>query len=223
MEEAIRGDNQLKKNIENRLHWNNLVNEKKLTIEVSDHDVILNGTVSTHKEKKAVEEDVRSIPGIRAVKNLLKVQLTDADLPEDQKIKKRIEKILATTKQIDEDKIEVAVHGGLATLEGSVDALWKRTFIQELAGNLKGTFEIENKITVVPTYKLRDEVIAAEIVKTIGQSDSLDVESIHVKVNNGIVTLSGTLDNQWDRNAVNMIALYTAGVRDIKNKIIARK
>jgi osmotically-inducible protein OsmY len=221
-EGRIGTDEQIAKDVEWALYWDSRVNEKNVKTEVTNRDVILEGTVSTHRARKAAEEGASNTPGVRSVKNNLMVRVVDVDLPEDSVIKSRIEQMLSWHQEIDEKKIEISVRGGLVTLSGSVDALWKRMYVQELASNVTGIFEIKNELSVVPTSAFRDEAIAREIMGAIEKDTSVEIGSINVEVKEGIVRLSGTVKNRCESRDVYSIAMHIAGVKDIENRLKVR-
>jgi len=69
-------------------------------------------------------------------------------------------------------------------------------------------------------YRKSDERILEDVNETLTLNPYLDASEIEVKVNGGIVTLSGTVSNrEMKRLAEDSIELI-AGINDIKNEII---
>jgi BON domain len=56
------------------------VDASGVTVRVEHGDVMLEGTVSSHREKRMAEEDVNSLPGIQNVHNRLQVVHPQVDL-----------------------------------------------------------------------------------------------------------------------------------------------
>jgi osmotically-inducible protein OsmY len=72
----------------------------------------------------------------------------------------------------------------------------------------------------VPTKKQSDAAIAEAIVAALNRNKWIDPNRIDVVVENGVVTLSGTVMNWAARRGANDIAAYTPGVVDIQDNLV---
>jgi BON domain-containing protein len=72
-------------------------------------------------------------------------------------------------------------------------------------------------------YRRSDERIADDINARLTWSPDLDASDILVSVANGEVTLSGGVDDRWQKRLAGDIADDVAGVRDVFNQLRVRR
>jgi hypothetical protein len=68
-------------------------------------------------------------------------------------------------------------------------------------------------------YRRSDERIEEDVNEALSQDPRIDATEIEVKVTNGEVTLSGTVDNRSIKRMAEDVAERCAGVHDVKNEI----
>ena len=112
--------------VKTHLAWDNRIIDTDIEVEVKNSIAKLSGTVPTYLEKKLAEEDALSLQGILNVDNKLEVARSKYTLLSDREIKNAIENSLLWNTNIDSRNIEVSVNIGIVTLEGFVDAYWKK-------------------------------------------------------------------------------------------------
>ena len=69
-----RSDERLKEQISDRLMDDDDIDASEITVEVANGEVTLTGTVSSRQEKRAAEDAVEQIPGVREVQNHLRIK-----------------------------------------------------------------------------------------------------------------------------------------------------
>lgn len=67
-----------------------------------------------------------------------------------------------------------------------------------------------------------DEVIAERVRKQIEQSTTADIDQIEVKVEDGVVTLQGTVSEYPITRALYEAAFYTVGVKRVKDELVIK-
>lgn len=72
-------------------------------------------------------------------------------------------------------------------------------------------------------YKRTDERIEEEVCEVLARDRYIDASQLTVSVDNGVVTLSGTVSDREDRFAAEMLVDTIMGVDDIKNNIKVKK
>jgi hyperosmotically inducible protein len=215
-----RKDEEIKMDIVDQLYWNDRVDASRVSVEVTDGEVTLSGRVPSYSARRAARDDAFSIPGVSIVHDRLRVEYPEGDgVPSDNVIRSNIENALQWDNDIDATEIKVEVEGGHAILQGTVNAYWKKMWVEDLVTGLRGVTGLTNKLTVVPTHNIIDEKVSENIVAAIDRSGKVNIDNIDVRVENGIVTLTGTVPNWAAYEAVNKAALYTAGVIDVKNDL----
>jgi osmotically-inducible protein OsmY len=213
-------DEQIKKAVVDMLYWDTRVDSSDIHIEVTDGIVTLKGTVPSYAAKEAALFDVWKIPGVKQVNNSSSVKFpSSTKLLTDSQIEESIKRQLEWNDSTSRENIQVKVNKGEVVLEGHVDAYWKISRAQQLASGIIGVTDIDNKLAVVPTEEITDQVIATDIVNAIDRSYLLNAEDIDVKVKDGIVTLSGNLATRASCDSALEFAYNTHGVRDVKNRL----
>lgn len=68
-------------------------------------------------------------------------------------------------------------------------------------------------------YKRTDERIAEEVNDVLTENDSLDATEVQVSVRDGEVTLTGTVDNRFERRLAEDLADSVSGVQHVQNNL----
>jgi osmotically-inducible protein OsmY len=215
-----RTDENIKRDIVDQLYWDSRVNAADIKVEVLDGIATLSGKVNTANARYSASSDAWMIKGITDVNNDLEViYRTDLNLPTDNQIKSQAESTLLWNADIDSSNIEVSVSEGVVTLNGTVDSLWKKWEVEQTVYRNFGVIAVENHLTIVPTKSIVDQDIAEDIEKALDRNFYIDAENISVKVDRGIVTLTGEVTSTIARTQAEDIAMYTAGVMNVENKL----
>jgi osmotically-inducible protein OsmY len=209
-------DEKIKKDIVDRVYWDSRLDASDIKVEVSNGHVTLSGSVPSYTARQAAMDNAGVTPGVVFIKNELTVKhpVID-DIPRDEDVKERIEKLLLWNPSVNHASINVSVARGVVILEGSVDALWKKLRCEYLVSDVTGVVEVVNKLAVVPTESILDKSIADTIVKALDGNPSLDAKKIDVKVIDGQVQLSGAVPDWAGLTAARIAASYTRGVREV--------
>lgn len=214
----------IKKRVMDQLYWDNRVDASDIEIDVDGTTVKLKGKVPSYSAREHAVLDAYSVLDVTKVENQLEVEYpTIIEIPTDGEIRSRIENQLLWNAYIDSTDLDVRVDSGRVELEGTTDAYWKKIRAKQLAQDVTGVTEIENKLAVVPTDKITDKVIAESIVSSLERRFIVDEKKVTITVENGEATLSGTVPH-WSayRAAINA-AEFTAGVKRINDQILISK
>jgi osmotically-inducible protein OsmY len=215
-----RADEHIKKDVVDQLVWDGRVNAADVTVEVQGGAVTLNGTVPTYRSRAAAETAARDIAGVIEVVNDLSVRYPGGvTLPTDPEIEEMVRTRLSWSPDVDTSKVDVEIEEARVTLDGSVNAYWKRLLAEDLVSHVRGVVSIDNRLAVVPTEDVVDETIAEDVVGALERSALVDAEDVTVSVESGIVRLSGTVPSWPAREAAYAAALYTAGVVDVRDEL----
>lgn len=216
----MRSDEQIKKDIVDELFWDNRIDASKVNVTVENGVVTLDGEVLTYSDISAARAAAWRMEGVIDVVNNLRVNYTSPPvLPTDDEIRTRANNILAWEPSIDESTIGVSVLGGIVTLEGTVDAYWKKAFAESKVMGIRGILGIENKLAVTPVKTISDEAVANDVVAALKRDVLVDEDQVTVEVTDGTVRLSGKVPGWASRGAAENDAIYTAGVRNVRNEL----
>ena len=145
-------------------------------------------------------------------------------MPDDMTLQAMVMDELAWTPNVDAAHIGVAAQHGVVTLSGIVSSLAEKVAAEQAARRVKGVQGIAQKIVVrLPTaHRHTDEEIADRALKVLNWDLEVPDEQIQVKVEDGIVTLRGTVTYQFQRAAADRDIRRLGGVTDLVNLIEIR-
>lgn len=209
----------VKRNVVDQLAWDDRVDASQIGVTIDGGTVVLSGTVPTPYAREAAAQDARVVLGVTSVDNQLTVDLIEP-VPPAPELEERMRRVLEWNPSIDADRITLSHLNGIVTVTGSVDALWKKFEVEYRLLDLAGVIGVVNELTVVPTKSISDELIADDIRAVIDRRIDIDIEDIDIKVENGVVTLTGTVPTWTARIAAMEAASYTLGVTAVIDKLI---
>jgi osmotically-inducible protein OsmY len=220
---TLRTPEQLRGRILEQLLWDSRLDASGIRVEMDGDTVRLTGTVATFADSRAAEDDARAIAGVGAVVNALVVRYPEGvTLPSDADIESNIRSIFFWSSSIPSSRVRPSVIDGVVTLEGSVDTYWQKLKAEELAADVIGVIGVDNRLAVVPTESYHDEAIAGSIIAALDRNINIDTRSINVEVENGTVTLSGTVSDWTSLREAEKTALYMSGVKAVTNNLTVR-
>jgi osmotically-inducible protein OsmY len=213
---VVRTDEDIKTDIVEHLRWDGRVDASDITVEVSNGEVTLGGSVAAYSANKAAIDDAWTVRGVTDVHVQIQIRYPPAGgVPTDGEIQSNVASTLGWNPDVDASDIEVAVDHGVVTLTGSVDAYWKKLRAEEITSHLRGITGFQNLLAVVPTREEADERIAEEIMAALHRNVTIGASTINVKVKKGLVTLSGTVPSPAVSVAARLAAYHTDGVTDV--------
>jgi osmotically-inducible protein OsmY len=122
---------------------------------------------------------------------------------------------------IDAANIGVAVDSGVVTLTGHVGSYAEKTAAERAAQRVRGVRAIAQEIQVrYPSdKKTSDDEIAKRAANILAWDTRVPGEVIQIKVQNGWVTLTGTVEWQYQRVAAESDIRKLSGVIGVSNEI----
>jgi len=122
---------------------------------------------------------------------------------------------------IDAAHIGVTAHHGVVTLTGFVGSYAEKFAAERAAQRVKGVRAIAEEIDVrLPSDKKHaDDEIAARAADILKWQVGLPAEAIRVKVENGVITLSGTVEWQFQKQDAAAAVHKLTGVVYVSNQI----
>ncbi|MDB5047751.1 MAG: transport-associated protein [Fibrobacteres bacterium] len=216
-------DEKANRDVVDQLYWDTRVDANDVKVEVRNGNAILTGTVPSLMARRAAEQDAWNVDGVMSVENHLKVHLPEETRRfSDAEIGSNIADAFETDANLDSSRLSVTVADGFVTLEGSVDHYWKKGLAEDIASRMAGVSYVKNLLTVAPGKKIKDEIIAGNVVAALDRNSHIIAESVDVEVKDGVVTLRGEVLNRIAEQAAYDCALHTEGVVSIRNDLIIR-
>lgn len=206
--------------VEEQLKWDDRIFDNEIEVDSSDGHIRLRGIVPSYSERIAAEQDAYTIPGVKSVENDLHIKFKDTVVtPTDGDVKESYDRRLTIDQRINEEDIQVNVDKGVVTLNGTVDAYWKKEAAAENAFLITGVTGVINNIAVAPSERTEDKKIEEDLRNAMARSSQVKENNIKVNVRNGIVDLKGAVSNYAEAKAVREIAYFTTGVTDVKSNL----
>ena len=138
--------------------------------------------------------------------------------PDDAALRARIEARLQKAHLLERGNVEVEVQGGAAVLSGFTTTVDAQRAAEKAAR--KETKTVENRLRVVPVEKKTDADLQKAVANTILGDVYYGVfDSVGVGVDDGVVTLVGSVRQPWRKDTLDARVAQLEGVREIKNEI----
>ncbi len=115
--------------------------------------------------------------------------------------------------------IAVAVQDGVVTLSGYVPSYWEKDAAEKAVKRVFGVRGVANDIEVKLSGTRTDPEIAREAVHELQAHISVPADKIKVTVENGWLTLEGTVDWQFQKNLAESAVKKLRGVVGVINNI----
>ena len=118
-------------------------------------------------------------------------------------------------------QIGVAVKNGIVTLSGFVENYYKKTVAENAVKKISGVKAVAEdlQVGISPLNKKTDTEIAESVLNAIKLHVSVPEEKIKIRVEDGIVTLEGEVDWNFQRRIAQELLSGLSGVRSIVNNI----
>jgi osmotically-inducible protein OsmY len=147
--------------------------------------------------------------------------LVQGDWLTDRDIQQSVEDELTWTPELDATTIGVSVNDGVITLAGEVRSLAEKIAATKATLRVHGVSVLVDEITVPDGISgpRHDAAIGKAVLHALSWADYVPRDSVDAEVRHGSVTLTGTVDWDYQREAARRAVASLAGVRVIDNQI----
>jgi len=211
----MKTDLEIKNNVLEELEWQPILKDAQLGVDVVNGITTLTGTVSNLAEKIAAENAVKSVKGVKAIVEKLKVK-NDKNVT-DKDVAKRIIDDLEWNASVEQEDINVKVEDGYVFLSGKVKWAYQKNEAEQSLEYIEGIKSITNDIRV--TEKNISHNVAHQINKAFKRSASIDAHNISVTVEGNTATLQGTVNSIKEKDDALRAAYLADGITDVKNEL----
>jgi osmotically-inducible protein OsmY len=145
-------------------------------------------------------------------------------MKEDLHLQQRVIDALEFEPSVDAAHIGVSAHDGVVTLSGHVSSYAEKFAADRTARQVKGVKAVAQELDVrLPSdKKLADDEIAGRALRFLHWDVAVPDDRIAVKVEHGVVTLSGTVDWDYQRAEAEYDVRKLSGVKAVVNDISVR-
>jgi osmotically-inducible protein OsmY len=122
--------------------------------------------------------------------------------------------------KVDNVAIAVSANDGNITLRGTVGSLREKREAKRAAQRVFGVTSVDNQLQVRLMDDLRreDAELRGDVLQAL-MLDGLVPKTVDAKVKDGFVTLSGTVDRQYQRDEAEFVASNIVGALDVFDEI----
>jgi len=193
---------------------------------VEDSIVTLTGTVNLYQNKLDAARRVKKLANVTGVRNDIAVA---GETVPDSQLQQKLAKQLAYDRVGYYDNafnyIAVSVKDGVVTLSG--DTVWDvpKDAALAIVARTPGVKDVVNDLKVLPVSNF-DDSIRARTARAIYRDSVLDkyatdpAHPIRIVVDNGHVTLYGTVENAMDKTIAGVRANSVPGAFSVENKLV---
>ena len=213
----MKTDAQLKRDVMDELAWDPAISANAIGVAVKDGVVTLSGHLDTFAEKVAVQRAVRRVTGVRAMAIELDIKLSPQHKRSDTEIAAAAEQALRWNTLIQADRVRATVEQGWVQLTGEVDWDYQRQAAYKSVRSLTGVVGVSNEITLRQRTTPAD--LAQRIEDALKRQALREAHRVQVTVENGTVTLKGSVHSWQERDAAQGAAWSAPGVRDVVNQL----
>lgn len=214
---TTQSDSEILKKVQQELEWNPRVDAIGIAATVKDGVVTLAGSVESYAKKVATLDAVHRLAGVLDIADEMVVQLGKR-AKNDQEIAQAVRAALIWDVFVPDEQIRSTVSDGWVTLEGMVDRWQQRDDSAGCVERLTGVRGVTNRIEVKPPT-VNAARIRTSIESALARRAEREAKRISVAVEEGVVTLEGTVDSWAEKNSLGQLAYYSPGVCKLVNKI----
>jgi osmotically-inducible protein OsmY len=122
--------------------------------------------------------------------------------------------------KVDNVAIAVSANGGKITLRGTVGSLREKREAQKAAQRVFGVTSVDNQLQVrlMSDQRRADADLRGDVLQAL-MLDSLVPKTVDAKVTDGFVTLTGTVNWQYQRDEAEYVASNIVGALDVYDEI----
>jgi osmotically-inducible protein OsmY len=213
----MKADSDIKRDVENELRADPMVDATDIAVAVKDGVVTLSGFVRTYGEKLDAEAAAKRVTGVVGLANDLEVRLSSSDQRPDPEIARDAVAAIRSRLPASGEHIRVVVDKGWVTLEGQVEWHYQRQEAERAVRRIKGVRGVVNAISIAPQATPHE--VRQKIEEAFRRSAEIDASRIAVEVNGGEVVLRGTVRSWSERREAERAVWAAPGVTKVENRI----
>lgn len=143
----------------------------------------------------------------------------NAQVPGDTRIADAVERELDLDPQVNGNVLDVEVTSGIVTLEGVTSNRLERERAARIARTVRGVRSVVDRVQVVSVPAPDDASLRADVQGALLNDPAADSYEVEVTVDQGRVTLHGTVDSWSERELCGKVAMAVDGVTELDNEL----
>ena len=142
----------------------------------------------------------------------------------DMQLQRDVSEELKWDPAVNAAQIRVEVKHGAVTLAGRVEHFAEKWAAEWAAKRVSGVKELAVEIEVTPTRlrAMRDADIARAAENALKWHAYVPQDRIRVTVKDGMITLEGEVEKQFEKETARQVVLHLTGVKGVSNQIVLK-
>lgn len=207
----------LQKEVQDAIKWEPLLHAAEIGVTVKNGVVSLTGTVDSYAKKMEAESAAKTVRGVKAIVENIKVRLPDSWRKSDTEIADEVLQSLKSKWSVPDDKLTVKVEDGFVTLGGELHWNYQR---EEAINSVKNLVSVKSLINNIKIKSELHEVIEQKKVEdALARNWTIDSHNITVEVADTTVTLTGTVHSWHQFDEAERTVWNTPGIWHVENKL----
>lgn len=196
---------------------------RNLQASTEDGIVTLSGTVNLYQQKLDAAKKVRKLGQVQGVRNLIAVSSSAPDAEVQAKLERKLHyDRMGYDNQF--NFVDVSVKNGAATLTGATRSDVGRDSALWIANNMPGVNDVVDNIKVLPVSGFDDRIRISAVRAiyrdpVLGRYASDPAKPIRIVVDNGKLSLYGTVATAMDKQIAGIRANQVFGVFSVQNNL----
>jgi hyperosmotically inducible protein len=219
-----RYDQQVQQMVSHKLHDAKHLQSVNSTVE--DGIVTLTGTVGLYQDKLDAAKKIKKLANVTGVRN--DIAVAGETVPDDQ-LQQKLAKKLAYDRVGYYDNtfnyLALSVKDGVVTIDGDTVTDVAKDSALAIVTRTPGVKDVVSEVKVLPVSMFDDSIrvrTARAIYRdsVLGRYATDPVHPIRIVVDNGHVTLYGTVESAMDKTIAGMRASAVPGAFSVENKLV---
>ena len=214
----MKSNQEIQDHVQQELGWDSRIDAADIGVAVDAGIVTLSGTVNSYAERQAAQEAALRVSGVHDVANDIHVKVPGHLERSDADIAQAVRTALEWRSFIPSDRIQTSVTDGVVTLYGTLESWWQVADTESVVGDLEGVRDVVNQLAV-SAPGVAANTVQHDIEQALERRADRVARRIHVSVDDGTVTLIGTVHSPAEREVVLGAARFTHGVRRVEDHL----
>jgi hyperosmotically inducible protein len=224
MADTGRNDQQIQQAVSQKIHKAKQLQSVNASVE--DGIVTLTGTVGLYQDKLDAAKKIKKLANVTGVRNEIVVS---GETVSDSQLQQKLSKKLAYDRVGYRDNtfnyLALNVKDGVVTIDGDTVNDVAKDSALSIVNRTPGVKDVVNDVKVLPVSLFDDSVrirTARAIYRDslLGRYASDPVHTIRIVVDNGHVTLYGSVESAMDKSVAGIRANGVSGVFSVQNKLV---